>query len=181
MRQITINHNIILFNNCYSIQILNVLVCLLYTLKLTILLTSMKLLCLNYVSTLYLRIFYLYLRIIEYEIVVVDILNFDRLILIFLFRFWGSTSSSMWSIYSYIHVLIRVSYIHSILIQNILLIHKIFKVLIIIWLICLLSLMTIVSRKLIISKNTISSLKCFIFSFLCTKFFFFYQWLLFII
>jgi hypothetical protein len=80
----------------------------------------------------------------------------------------------MWSIYSNIHILIRVSYIHSILIQNILLIHEIFKILIIIWLICLLCLMTVVPRKLIISENTISSLKCLIFSFLCSKFFFFY-------
>jgi len=153
---------------------LNVLVGLLYTLKLTILLTCMKLLCLNYVATLYLRIFNLYLWIIENEIVIVDILNFDWLILIFLFWFRGSTSSSMWSIYSNIHVLIWISHIHSILIQNILLIHKILKILIIIWLICLLCLMTIVSRELIISENSISSLKCLIFSFLSTKFLFFY-------
>jgi len=174
MRQITINHNVVLFYNSYSIQILNVLVSLLYTLKLTVLLSSMKLLCLDYIATLYLRIFNLYLRIIEYEIVIVDILYFNWLILIFLFWFWWSTSSSMWSIYSNIHILIRISYIHSILIQNILLIHKIFKILIIIWLICLLCLMTVVPRKLIISENTISSLKCLIFSFLCSKFFFFY-------
>jgi hypothetical protein len=80
----------------------------------------------------------------------------------------------MWSINSNIHILIRISYIHSILVQNVLLIHKIFEILIIIWLISLLCLMTIVSRKLIISKYSISSLKCFIFSFLSTKFFFFY-------
>lgn len=125
----------------------------------------MELLSLHYIATLYLRIFYLYLRIIEYKIIIIDILNFYRLILAFLFWFWRSTSSCMWPINSNIHILIRVSYIHSILVQNVFLIHKIFKILIIIWLISLLSLMTIISRKLIVSKYTISSLKCFIFSF----------------
>ena len=138
-----------------------------------VLLPIMELLSLYYISTLYLRIFYFYLRIIKYEIVIIDILNFNRLILAFLFWFWRSTSSCMWSINSNIHILIRISYIHPILVQYVLLIHKIFEILIIIWLISLLCLMTIISRKLIISKYSISSLKCFIFSFLSTKLFFF--------
>ena len=174
MRQISIYHYIIFLNNCYSIQVLNVLVCLLYTLKLSVLLSIMKLLSLYYVATLNLRIFYLYLRIIEYEVIIVNIFYFNWLILTFLFWLWWSTSSSMWPINSNIHILIGVSYIHSILVQNVLLIHKILKILIIICLIGLLSLMTIVARKLIISEYAISSLKCFIFSFLCTEFFFFY-------
>ena len=175
MRHISIHHYIVFFNYCDPIHILIELVRFLHILELTILLTIVKLLCLYYIASLHLWILYLNLRIIEYEIVIINVFYyFNWLILVFLFWFWWATTSRMRTIYSNIHILIRESYIHSILIHHILLIHKIFKILSIILLVILLALMSIISRKLIISENSISPLKCFIFSFLCTKLFLFY-------
>lgn len=174
MGHISIHHYIIFFYYCDPIHVLIELVRLLHVLELTILLPIMELLRLYYVASLHLWILYFNLRIVEYEIVIINIFYyFYWLVLAFLFWFWWATTSSMRTIYSNIHVLIREPYIHSILIHHILLIHEIFKILAIILLVILLCLMSIVSRKLIISENSISSLKCFIFSFLSTKLFFF--------
>jgi hypothetical protein len=96
MGHISIHHYIIFFYDCYSIHILIILCCLLNILRLTILMPIMKLLRLYNVSSLHLRIFYLNLRIIEYEIVIINVFNyFNWLILVFLFWFWRAATPSM--------------------------------------------------------------------------------------
>ena len=96
VKHISIHHYIIFFYDCYSIHYLIILVSLLNILKLTVLLPIMKLLQLYNVSSLHLRIFYLNLWIIEYEIVIINVFNyFNWLILAFIFWFWRANTPSM--------------------------------------------------------------------------------------
>ena len=106
MRHISSHHDIILFYYSYSINILTILIIFLNYLVLcplrNHLLIIVILLSLYYITTKHLRILDLDLRIIENEIVIIYILyNLYRLVLVFFFWFWRSTSSHMRTIYIY--------------------------------------------------------------------------------
>ena len=106
MRHISSHHDIILFYYSYSINILTILIIFLNYLVLcplrNHLLIIVILLSLYYITTKHLRILDLDLRIIENEIVIIYILyNLYRLVLVFFFWFWRSTSSDMRTIYIY--------------------------------------------------------------------------------
>jgi hypothetical protein len=106
MRHISSHHDIILFYYSYSINVLTILIIFLNYLVLcplrNHLLIIVILLSLYYITTKHLRILDLDLRIIENEIVIIYILyNLYRLVLVFFFGFWRSTSSDMRTIYIY--------------------------------------------------------------------------------
>jgi hypothetical protein len=106
MRHISSHHDIILFYYSYSINVLTILIIFLNYLVLcplrNHLLIIVILLSLYYITTKHLRILDLDLRIIENEVVIIYILyNLYRLILVFFFWFWRSTSSDMRTIYIY--------------------------------------------------------------------------------
>jgi hypothetical protein len=106
MRHISSHHDIILFYYSYSINVLTILIIFLNYLVLcplrNHLLIIVILLSLYYITTKHLRILDLDLRIIENEIVIIYILyNLYRLVLVFFFWFWRSTSSDMRTIYIY--------------------------------------------------------------------------------
>ena len=106
MRHISSHHDIILFYYSYSINVLTILIIFLNYLVLcplrNHLLIIVILLSLYYITTKHLRILYFNLRIIENEIVIIYILyNLYRLVLVFFFWFWRSTSSDMRTIYIY--------------------------------------------------------------------------------
>jgi len=106
MRHISSHHDIILFYYSYSINVLTILIIFLNYLVLcplrNHLLIIVILLSLYYITTKHLRILDLDLRIIENEIVIIYILyNLYRLVLVFFFWFWRSTSSDMRAIYIY--------------------------------------------------------------------------------
>ena len=106
MRHISSHHDIILFYYSYSINVLTILIIFLNYLVLcplrNHLLIIVILLSLYYITTKHLRILDLDLRIIENEIVIIYILyNLYRLVLVFFFGFWRTTSSDMRTIYIY--------------------------------------------------------------------------------
>jgi hypothetical protein len=106
MRHISSHHDIILFYYSYSINVLTILIIFLNYLVLcplrNHLLIIVILLSLYYITTKHLRILDLDLRIIENEVVIIYILyNLYRLVLVFFFWFWRSTSSDMRTIYIY--------------------------------------------------------------------------------
>lgn len=106
MRHISSHHDIILFYYSYSINVLTILIIFLNYLVLcplrNHLLIIVILLSLYYITTKHLRILDLDLWIIENEIVIIYILyNLYRLVLVFFFWFWRSTSSDMRTIYIY--------------------------------------------------------------------------------
>jgi hypothetical protein len=106
MRHISSHHDIILFYYSYSINVLTILIIFLNYLVLcplrNHLLIIVILLGLYYITTKHLRILDLDLRIIENEIVIIYILyNLYRLVLVFFFGFWRTTSSDMRTIYIY--------------------------------------------------------------------------------
>lgn len=106
MRHISSHHDIILFYYSYSINVLTILIIFLNYLVLcplrNHLLIIVILLSLYYITTKHLRILDLDLWIIENEIVIIYILyNLYRIVLVFFFWFWRSTSSDMRTIYIY--------------------------------------------------------------------------------
>jgi hypothetical protein len=106
MRHISSHHDIILFYYSYSINVLTILIIFLNYLVLcplrNHLLIIVILLSLYYITTKHLRILDLDLWIIENEIVIIYILyNLYRLVLVFFFGFWRTTSSDMRTIYIY--------------------------------------------------------------------------------
>lgn len=106
MWHISSHHNIILFNNSYSTDILTILIIFLYNLVLGTLrnhlLIIVILLSLYYITSKHLRVLDFNLRIVEYEVVIVYVFYyFYWLVLVFFLWFWRSTSSNMRTIYAY--------------------------------------------------------------------------------
>lgn len=94
---LTIHYDIIFFDNSYCSILILILLCLLSR----HIWSSIVLLCLNYISTLHLWIFYFYLRIVKNVVIIVNVLYyFYWLLLTILLGFRGTISAIMSSMES---------------------------------------------------------------------------------